>query len=152
VDAKVIASGNPKLISLLEYWESKRRGRLMPSRADIDVTELRRWMGELHLLDVLQDPLRFVYRVYGTNVAPPRDADMTGRSVDEFPPKLRDLLKPPYLELLAARTPLYRTHVYEAKDRFVRRERLILPLSDNGTNVNMILTGNYPLEDPKPGA
>lgn len=151
MDVKVIASGNPKLVSLLNYWESKRNGRLMPARADIDVTELRRWLGELHLLDVLQNPLRFVYRVYGTNVAPPRDADMTGRSVDEFPPALRDLVKPGYIEVMTARAPLYRTHTYAAKDRFVRRERLILPLSDNGTDVNMVLTGNYPLEEPKPG-
>ncbi len=148
MDAAIIASGNPKLIALLKLWEEKRRGRPMPARADLSVTELRPWLGNLHLLDVLQDPLRFVYAVYGTNVAPPRDRDMTGRSIDEFPGPLRDLLKPGYVEVIAVKRPLYRTHTYQTAERFVKRERLILPLSDNGTDVNRILTANYPLEAP----
>jgi len=146
VDEKVVASGNPRLIALLRYWESKRQGRLMPARADIDVAELRPWLGEIHLIAVQRDPLNFIYRVYGTNVAPPRDRDMTGRSVDEFPAALRDLIKPAYIEILDTRQPLYRTHTYQTQDRFIRRERLILPLSDNGADVNMIMTCNCPLE------
>jgi hypothetical protein len=145
VDA-IVASGNPKLVALLKLWEAKRGGNPMPARSDLDVSELRPWLGNLHLLDVHHDPLRFVYVVYGTNVAPPRDQDMTGKSIDDFPGPLRDLLKPGYLEVIETKTPLYRTHTYQTKERFVKRERLILPLSDNGTDVNRILTANYPLE------
>src|SRR5258708_2408566 len=51
---------------LLGYWRSKKSGRLMPCRADIDPTELpgRLWP-RLMLIDVLQekDRNRFRYRL-----------------------------------------------------------------------------------------
>ena len=57
-----------------QYWEEKRRGRLMPSRADIDPLELRRYLPGIILIDVVDDARRYVYRLVGT-----REVAMRGR-------------------------------------------------------------------------
>src|SRR5260370_17327555 len=54
------------LAAIYQYWDGKRRGRLMPSRADIDPIELKPYLPQLVLLDVEGEPPRFRYRLVGT--------------------------------------------------------------------------------------
>jgi hypothetical protein len=42
-------------------------------------------LGDLLWVDVLRDPLRFRYRMIGTNVVQPPQMDMNGRFVDDHP-------------------------------------------------------------------
>jgi hypothetical protein len=50
------------------YWDSKRRGRSMPSRADIRPDELRDWLSQLMLVDVIDGGRDFRYRLLGTKL------------------------------------------------------------------------------------
>src|SRR5215510_1375314 len=63
------------------YWEEKRRGRAMPSRADIDPLELRKYLPGIILIDVVDDARRYVYRLVGTREVAMRGKDPTGQSV-----------------------------------------------------------------------
>jgi hypothetical protein len=74
---------NDRLRRLYEYWDGKRGGRAMPSRADIDPLEMREHLSRMHLLDVL-GPNLFRYRVYGSGVTNPNMMDMTRRTTQDY--------------------------------------------------------------------
>ena len=71
---------HPKLVSLLQFWESKRGARMMPARSDINVIELGPWLGNLILLELSESGDDYVYRVYGTNLTALIRHDMTNQS------------------------------------------------------------------------
>ena len=60
---------HPLLQRLHAYWDGKRNGRVYPGREVIDPLELRFMLGNLILLDVEPEPLRFRYRLFGTEIA-----------------------------------------------------------------------------------
>src|ERR1044072_4742557 len=59
---------HPGLAQAYAYWDSKRRGRRMPARADLDPTEMPRLLPHLALLDIERSPLRFRYRLVGSHI------------------------------------------------------------------------------------
>jgi hypothetical protein len=132
----------------------------MPSRADLDPLEMGAWLGNLLLIDVAKGG-EFVYRLYGTKFVDSFGVDMTGHGVDELPPEQQERLRTDYeavSESCAPRVRLY-TADFEppsssskpaAPSQVVTWERLVLPLSDDGVRVTMLLVGAYPLADLKP--
>jgi len=65
---------HPRLQRLYAYWSTKKGQRKMPSRADIDVLDLRYMLGNIMLVDVVADvaggtPPRFRIRVHGSNLS-----------------------------------------------------------------------------------
>jgi hypothetical protein len=136
---------HPVLNFLKEYWQGKRAGRVMPARADIRPAEMKDYLGWIILVDVLPDFADFRYRMVGTRVAQYFLQDATGKTVSET--------FAPYGEAAVSGTlAVYRKC---ARDRVVLRshggagwlgrsfldfDTLYLPLSDDGTSVNMILS------------
>lgn len=66
-----------------EYWNTKRGDRSMPSRADIDPSEIRDLLPGIILVDVAHDPTRLTYRLVGTDEVEARGSDPTGGDVRE---------------------------------------------------------------------
>src|SRR3546814_16760855 len=52
---------------LYRYWLACRQGRRFPARADLDPLQMRGALGNLPLIEVHRDPLRFRLRLVGTN-------------------------------------------------------------------------------------
>jgi hypothetical protein len=131
---------HPDIRKMLAYWQDKRRGRVMPSRADIDPVELVRFLPNIILVDVVPDDRRFVYRLVGTAEVEVRGNDPTGKSVAEafFAAVPADALDR-YEEVCKTCAPLYEEDDFQAVDRYVSEANLFLPLSDDGENVNMIM-------------
>jgi hypothetical protein len=124
-----------------QYWEEKRRGRPMPSRADIDPLELRRFLPGIILIDVVDDARRYVYRLVGTREVAMRGKDPTGQSMVEgfFAPNLESALAIPD-KVVATRAPLFLHRDFTAPDGRLGFEDLImLPLSEDGERVTMIM-------------
>jgi hypothetical protein len=71
------------VVQLYDYWNDKRHGRRMPSRSDIDPSEMGLWLDGIQLIDVLHDPYRLVYRVVGDGQGRSRSHNPMGRTVDE---------------------------------------------------------------------
>ena len=63
----LVEKANHKLRDLLALWNDKRGARAMPSRADLDVSGLKPWLGNLALIDIAEDG-RAVFRLCGTNL------------------------------------------------------------------------------------
>ncbi|HUL05736.1 MAG TPA: PAS domain-containing protein [Candidatus Acidoferrum sp.] len=137
----------PKLHDLYEYWDAKRRGRAMPSRADLDPVEIPDLLANLILVDVSGSPPQFRIRLAGTDIVTRYGAELTGKRLDDI-----DLgsdlaqIKEQYEETALKVVPTYCRHFIETRKRkLLRYERLLMPLSGDGSTVNMLLGGIYPL-------
>ena len=125
-----------------EYWDSKRHGRPMPARNDLDPVEMKSWLVSVQLVDVQNEQGRFVYRLAGQREIEVRGYNPVGKSVEEafVGYHVKEALK--NYEMVVAR----KSFVYDWADYLspsgmrLKQEALLLPLSDDGRNVNVIVT------------
>jgi hypothetical protein len=140
-----------RLGAIYGYWDGKRRGRLMPSRVDIDPLELKTFLSQLVLLDVEGDPPRFRYRLVGTEVTRVRGglpkSDPTGEFVDSVTHHQgTSAVLAHYCRVVAERTPSIEAGTYAPSPErpWARFSRLVLPLSADDVTVNMLLVALVP--------
>ncbi|HEV2264443.1 MAG TPA: PAS domain-containing protein [Stellaceae bacterium] len=133
---------SPLLQRLHQDWESRRRGRQMPARADFDPVDLKYVLGYLSLIDVQRDPLRFRFRIHASNIAGRVGFDLTGKDVDAIADvHYRKLVRAHYIAVVEQRRP-----VVEFRDRVMTDnvclhcEVLALPLGNDGETVDRIMT------------
>jgi hypothetical protein len=127
--------------ALYRYWHSKRNGRLMPSRRDIDPLEMKPWLAHLMLVDVLPTEPRYVYRLVGTGEVAQRRYDPTGRPVSEafFSGTAEETLSC-YDAVVKSRQPFFLNAPYSTPfGKLAHDDIIFLPLSDDDEIVNMIL-------------
>jgi hypothetical protein len=74
---------NPTLAFLRDYWEQKRGGRALPSRADIKPSELKHHLGWIVIVDVLPGAADFRYRLVGSLITEYFGIEATGKTVRE---------------------------------------------------------------------
>jgi len=132
---------DPILGTALAYWIEKRGNRLMPSRRDIDPTEIpRKTLRNLQIIDVVDDGARYRYRLIGTATVEAYGEDFTGRYTDEmFPPDLRNFIHGIFGNVSAWKAPLYLKNRYvTAKGFKLASKRIYMPLSDDNSRVNHI--------------
>jgi hypothetical protein len=141
-DEQALAPKSPALVQLHHDWESRRRGRLMPARADFDPIDLKYVLGNLTMVDVLRDPLRFRFRLHASNVATRVGFDLTGKDLEAIAdPHYRKLVRDHYVAVVERRRP-----VLEFRDRVMTDnvclhcEVLALPLADDGATVDRIMS------------
>ncbi len=77
----------PVLQQLHDYWRRQRGARAMPARPDIDVAEIPALLPYIFVIDVLENPRDFRFRVAGTHMRQALGEELTGRHIaDAFPP------------------------------------------------------------------
>lgn len=67
VNWDVTAAIDQRLHQLHAYWKSRCRDRQMPSRSDIDPIDVPTLLPCIFLVDVLNDPRDFRFRLAGTH-------------------------------------------------------------------------------------
>ena len=125
---------------IYRYWDQQRRGRTMPARRDISPSDVRHLLPYITLIDHVDGEFR--YRLVGTAVSQELGRDLTGSLVGSYvtPPEYAAAILGIYEELVAAATPIFTTGEYRAASQAIHTvSRLILPLSNDGTTVNMAL-------------
>jgi len=129
------------IVAFYRYWESKRGGRQMPARADIDPTEIVPFLPGIVLVDVVADARRFVYRLVGTREVAMRGRDPTGRSVsDGFYGASAEASMASYQDVVSRRALRLERREFTTPDgRYGREQVILLPLSDDDARVNMII-------------
>lgn len=140
---------HPKIRAFADYWQSKRRQRRAPTRADIDPSELGPFLPHMYMLDVLPGP-RVKVRLLGTEAMQSGGVDYTGRFADEVLPPDR------YAELQLEVDDVLRHFVlrYKISDLawqgrpHARYHRLMMPLSADQATVNILIGVGY--MDPAP--
>jgi hypothetical protein len=142
-EVAVLEIKTPSLLRLYQDWEDRRRGRAFPSRNDFDVLDLGYVVGNLSLLDVRYNPLRFRFRLHGSRVTERVGYEMTGKHVDELPtPEMRELVQRHYTAVIERRLPIVEVRERQiVDDRMLPCEVLALPLAADGTNIDMLMSG-----------
>jgi hypothetical protein len=131
---------HPDILTVLAYWEEKRRGRDMPSRNDIDPTDLVKFLPYISIIDAVPDARRFVYRLVGTMEVEVRGYDPTGKSVgDAYFASSAKAAIANYQRICDNRAPFYEQDAFQVVDRWINEANLFLPLSDDGETVNKIM-------------
>lgn len=130
----------PAQRDLYSLWCDKRGLRKMPPWSVFDPVELRRWLGNLNLLDVIEGGRDFRYRVHGTTIAAKIGTDMTGKLTSQWHEPFRSEAFKTYRHVIAARTPHLVRDCETMGDYHHLHYRLVLPLSDNDADVDRILT------------
>ncbi len=132
----------PLLRDGFRYWQSLRKGRLLPSRADIDPADIPHLLPHVMLTDVLPDG-RYRYRLVGTEMDRSFGACLTGHTLEEvmFGGYLA-YITGLYDRAVREKKPLYSSSRYGGGDGTnpLYTKRITLPLSSDGERVDMVFS------------
>lgn len=129
-----------RLRRLFQYWATKRGTRRYPARADIDPLDFSYAIGWVNLLDVTYNPIRFRFRLHGTELRAKNRVDMTGKFLDEHPlPELSAYIEPVWRSVVESGEPSHGFYDQTVADKRHRYEALRLPLSTDGRKIDMLL-------------
>jgi hypothetical protein len=132
---------DPRIVRLYDYWTQRRGSRRFPARNDLDPLDMKYLLGELVLLDVHYEPLRFKYRLHGTKLVTRAGFDMTGEWVHDWPaPQYRARLISAYTRTVEAGEPQRGARAIFDDRRWREYEFLILPLATDGLMIDKLLT------------
>ena len=136
----------PSTAAFYRYWNSKRRGRAMPSRADIDPLEMKPWLAGTALVDVTYTPngpvpYELRYRLIGTRPTMLRGQDVTGMRVEiGYHGASLEAALENYRLVIEEKALVYDWDRTPSTDGFAREgETLLLPLSTDGHTVDKVL-------------
>jgi hypothetical protein len=144
-----ISLSHPKLQSLYEYWAGKRGARPLLGAEELDPAELRRWIGHLVVVDATQEG-GFVYSYYGATLEKAFGRPMAGQSLELLPDSQRSILRDEYQAVRLDRQPVTRTYTADFEGGTATWERLVLPLSSDGAEIDKLLVAAYRLDEDAP--
>ena len=144
VDGDPMATLHPRIGAFYRLWLSKRGTRRAPARSDFDPVEMRTFLPNLYMFDVVEPGRRLRYRLVGTAVAE-LAGEVTGRFIDDvLPAAMYAALRPHYDDVVRNFIPRYHANDLGWQGRpYIRYYRLLLPLSDDQRTVNMLLGIHY---------
>jgi len=133
----------PVLRDLLGYWNKCRGARAAPARSDIDATEMPGLLPYTFVIDVMESPRDFRFRIAGTHIRDALGEEITGKHIGEvFPPDFGAEVHEIWSRVVADRRPVRGTGDLWIPDReYVKWEGLAMPLSSDGDSVKMLLGG-----------
>lgn len=143
MSAAIPSDCDSRLRRLYEYWVSIRPGEgILPGRQHVDPAALPDLLPWLWMVDVQREPLRFRYRLLGTEQVKAMEANFTGRWIDEAHPKFLGSIAYPQYVAAAERAEIgyiKGAPSFHSAKTHAQIERLLLPLARNGRDVDMLL-------------
>lgn len=141
----------PLLAELHAYWAGRRGERVAPARSDIDPVDIPHLLPHIALAEVVmpEDAAagntvpRIRYRLAGTEIEARFGTPLTNRFLDELKQgEYLAYIQSLYRRLIEEPAPIYSEGSFAAGDgNRLLAKRLMLPLSDDGKTVNMVLSG-----------
>lgn len=131
----------PAFEPILALWNDMRRGRAMPARADIAARDMKPYLRQVQLYEVIDGGRDFRIRLVGTDFTESMGYDPTGQCVSQLEdPFLRERTFAAARQVLETRGPLRTSASFRAVARVIYRriEKIWLPLGDD-TGITHIL-------------
>lgn len=140
------------LVSVLAYWQHRRGQRCYPRRADIDPVDIPDLLPFVVLLDVVGEPHRFRKRLVGSAIVQKEGCDTTGRWLDDtVNPMIRDEVLRQHEEACdSLEGSCYLVEFNGEDGKLYSYQRLLLPLSNDGRQVDMLFGGAHFLPPVNP--
>lgn len=137
-----VENWDKRLRKLYRYWESIHRdGGRLPRREDFDPLAIYDILPFIWMVDIHHDPLRFKFRLMGTENVNAMGWDVTGKWIDDAYPNFpQSVGYPDYVALAQDQKPSYRKgpahyHVPDYKEI----ERVMLPMVDDDDQCILIV-------------
>ena len=114
----------------------------MPTRRDIDPTEIPQLLPNVQMIDVIGNGARYRYRLIGTELVAAFGREYTGKFVDELlPPERRYSVELAGRMVCDTGSPVFLHNRYwTSRDTTIAANRVYAPLSDNGRDVSVLLS------------
>lgn len=152
-DFRLPVESAPKIRALYDYWRSIHPGGGLPGRRHFDPVDIPTLLSHLWMIDVAREPLRFRFRLLGTEIVKFTGRDDTGRWLDEvYPGFAHSAAYGFYRDCVDSGRPNHRKGVAlsRASQRSVAAEQLTLPLAANGRDVDILLIMTLYADLPPP--
>jgi hypothetical protein len=134
---------------LLAYWHEHRGARAFPRRADVDPVDVRFMLDRVALTEVHESdggaPRRYRLRVVGSYWYRLLGFEATGIWMHDWPrANQRKLTEDFYAALIEGRRPRFAERDAIVDEQLLHYEIMLLPLSEDGSRISMIMTGIGP--------
>jgi hypothetical protein len=140
--AKPAAVTAPLLQQLYDYWDGRRRLRMMPLAADVSIADLDALNDHLLVIDVPRFPPGLAIRFQGEALVGIMGGDLIGRNLEAMrASEFSALLQQAFRSLLATRAPQFVSEDCIHDGRAHHIEALLLPASRGGSSVDLLLCG-----------
>lgn len=126
-----------------QHWHAVKGDRLAPKWSDIDLLEVpSKLLPRICVVDVLQGPLDFVYRFWGTDITNMHMYDLTGKSIRNLtPPSYADCLMEQYRDVQESAEPCgYLTEIPLEVGYHTYYVVIRLPLSSDGETIDGVMS------------
>lgn len=129
------------LIEAVAYWDRLRGERPMPSRGDIDPMVIPRLLPTVFIV-IVEDDGGFRYQLAGSLIEERyRLGSLKDRTPEEAAGDAAEAVLVPYRRVRDEAVMFYREATLDwvsAAQKYTQYKPLLMPLSDDGTRVNMI--------------
>jgi hypothetical protein len=127
---------------LLAYWNRQRGDRPFPRRADIDPIDVKFMLDRIALTEVHEDPRRYRLRLVGSYWYRLLAFEATGMWLEDWPHAGQKAITVAFYEaLIEGRVPRFTRRDSIVDERVLSYEIMLLPLSEDGARISMIMTG-----------
>jgi hypothetical protein len=129
---------DPRIAAFATFWEEARGGRTLPYKAAFDALTLRRWLGHVLIMDVIDNGKDFRYRLVGTAIAAALDRDLTGKRVSQCRYDDPENVFASFRLPVELRRPTFRAGpvVWNNDRRFRSYESVHCPVTEDGDSVS----------------
>jgi hypothetical protein len=138
----VMGEGRERRVSVraYNYWASLLAGRDFPSVADLNANDITTFRDSSILLDFTLSVEKPILRYIGKGLRDESGLSTTEMSPDDVPGRsLLSRLTAHYLEILANRAPIgFEAEFVNTRGKLTMYRGILLPLSDDGQNINFI--------------
>lgn len=129
-----------KLRRFHQIWMDLKGARELPVRAEVSPEQLGFLLGQVTIVDVLQGPLNFRFKLIGTKIEEAGRHGDQGKTVDQIEPAAyRKMVAAAYREVVETREPLCHRINYQHHQSLVTLERVVLPFTIAGSDVEVML-------------
>jgi len=122
---------HPEANELVEFWHREKGDRPLPGKTSMDPTKLKRWIGDLSIIELHEGPKRFFVRLHGGRTQDRVGNDMTRCYFeDHLDSGTLEFAVTPYRASEKSLLPTHSVFVpclYPSV--FTKLERLVLPFS-----------------------
>ena len=137
------AAWHPLVRRFYDYWREIAPPGRLPGRQHIVPEDIAPLLSRLWILDVFRDPLRFRYRLVGTDIVRSVQRELTGQWLDEAQPvSFKDVnLRDRYRFILETRRATWRRGqtLWDRDPNHRIVENCLVPLAADGETVDKII-------------
>jgi hypothetical protein len=127
---------------MFQYWMKKKAGRQLPSRSDIEPSEIKDLLPHIILTRLEYEPFRVLYKLIGTRAVENAGLDYSGRYLDEldFVSEFGTDWPATYRLVATGREPIFGLCQIRFTDGVIKPYVVAMfPLSSDGTTVDQCL-------------